>query len=66
MPGANAGSSGLALVAAHAFEDNVFARELETSLSFAGFPEEDNYGGTRYGAGNALADSVILYAVWMR
>jgi hypothetical protein len=66
LVGANAGSSGLALVAAHEFEDDAFARELARSLDFAGFSEQDAYGGTRYAAGNSLADSVILYAVWMR
>lgn len=55
--GANAGSSGLALVAARAFGDDAFATELLTSLEFAGFPIDD-----RYAAGNQLADAVILYA----
>jgi hypothetical protein len=68
--GANAGSSGLALVAAHAFGDDTFASELETSLAFAGFPEheqrDDGCHGLRYAAGNDLADAVILYAERMR
>ena len=55
--GANAGSSGLALVAAHAFGDDEFATELETSLEFAGFPERG-----RYRAGNQLSDAAIAYA----
>jgi hypothetical protein len=55
--GANAGSSGLALVAAHAFGDDAFATELLTSLEFAGFPTDAGYA-----AGNALADAVIAYA----
>lgn len=55
--GANAGSSGLALVAARAFGDHGFATELSTSLEFAGFPIDG-----RYAAGNQLADAVILYA----
>lgn len=63
--GANAGSSGLALVAAHAFGDDAFVRELHASLAFAGFPELDD-SGLRYAAGNDLADAVILYAEWMR
>lgn len=57
--GANAGSSGLALVAARAFGDEAFERELVASLGFAGFPSE---GGERFAAGNQLADSVLLWA----
>ena len=56
--GANAGSSGLALVGARAFGDDVFVRELVASLGFAGFPIDG-----RYAAGNQLADAVILYAL---
>lgn len=56
---ANAGSSGLALVAARAFGDEQFERELVASLGFAGFPSD---GGERFAAGNQLADSVILWA----
>jgi hypothetical protein len=56
--GANAGSSGLALIAARAFHDDDFTRGLLTSLDLAGFPI-----GGHYAAGNQLADSVILYAV---
>lgn len=59
--GANAGSSGLALVAARAFDDDEFASELTTSLAFAGFPD-----GGHYAAGNQLADAVILYAETLR
>jgi hypothetical protein len=58
--GANAGSSGLALVAARAFGDEPFARSLVASLGFAGFPVDD---GARFAAGNQLADAVILYAL---
>lgn len=56
---ANAGSSGLALVAARAFGDERFERELVASLGFAGFPTD---GGERFAAGNQLADSVLLWA----
>ncbi|MEJ7597725.1 MAG: hypothetical protein WKG01_07445 [Kofleriaceae bacterium] len=55
--GANAGSSGLALVGAYAFGDEDFARELGASLEFAGFPIAG-----RYAAGNQLADAAIAYA----
>ncbi|MDQ3338240.1 MAG: hypothetical protein M4D80_24000 [Myxococcota bacterium] len=55
--GANAGSSGLALVGAYAFGDEAFSRELGASLEFAGFPIDG-----RYAAGNQLADAVIAYA----
>lgn len=58
--GANAGSSGLAIVGAYAFADTEFARELTTSLSFAAFPVDD---GAHYAAGNQVADAAILYAL---
>jgi len=58
--GANAGSSGLALVAARAFDDDRFTGELLASLGLAGFPLD---GGARYAAGNQLADAVMLYAL---
>lgn len=61
LVGANAGSSGLALVAARAFGDDTFANELTTSLGFAGFPDDGHYA-----AGNHLADAVILYAETLR
>lgn len=56
---ANAGSSGLALVAARAFGDEPFERELVASLQFAGFPSD---GGEHFAAGNQLADAVLLWA----
>lgn len=61
IPGieANAGSSGLALVAARAFGDQRFERELVASLGFAGFPSD---GGERFAAGNQLADAALLWA----
>lgn len=58
--GANAGSSGLALVAARAFDDHAFTRELIASLGLAGFPLNR---GSHYAAGNQVADAVILYAM---
>ena len=59
---ANAGSSGLALVGAAAFDDDGFLDGLVTSLQFAAFPHEDETG-LRFSAGNSLADAVLLYAL---
>ncbi len=59
---ANAGSSGLALVGAAAFDDDGFLDGLVTSLQFAAFPLEDETG-LRFSAGNSLADAVLLYAL---
>lgn len=56
--GANAGASGLAIVGAKAFGDEAFLAGLLTSLQFAGFPTR---GGSRYAAGNLVADAVIAY-----
>ncbi len=56
---ANAGSSGLALVAARAFDDEPFAHELAASVRLAGFPVD---GGERFAAGNQLADAILLWA----
>jgi hypothetical protein len=55
--GANAGSSGLALVAARAFHDDAFTRGLVASLELAGFPA---HGGATYAAGNPLPDAHLL------
>jgi hypothetical protein len=64
IPGvdANAGSSGLALVGAAAFDDAEVLDGLLTSLRFAAFPVRDEHG-LRFAAGNALADAVLLYAL---
>lgn len=59
---ANAGSSGLALVGAAAFDDPEFLDGLVTSLQFAAFPVKDG-DGLRFAAGNHLADAVLLYAL---
>jgi len=59
---ANAGSSGLALVGAAAFDDEPFLEGLVTSLQFAAFPVKDETG-LRFSAGNHLADAVLLYAL---
>ena len=62
MVGANAGSSGLALVAARAFDDEALVRGLVASLELGGFPVVE-HGERRYAAGNDLADTVLLYAL---
>ncbi|RKG74560.1 hypothetical protein D7W79_22575 [Corallococcus exercitus] len=59
---ANAGSSGLALVGAAAFDDEEALDGLLTSLHFAAFPVHDDTG-LRFAAGNPLADAVLLYAL---
>jgi hypothetical protein len=59
---ANAGSSGLALVAARAFGDEDFVRGLVASLELGAFPV-DRAGQRRYAAGNDLADAVFFYAL---
>ncbi|MGA9521693.1 MAG: hypothetical protein WBV82_09525 [Myxococcaceae bacterium] len=59
---ANAGSSGLALVGARSFGDDDYLEGLLTSLEIGGFPI-DEQDQRRYGAGNALADAVLLYAL---
>lgn len=59
---ANAGSSGLALLGAAAFDDDAFLDGLVTSLGFAAFPVRDA-SGLRYAAGNHLADAVLLYSL---
>lgn len=59
---ANAGSSGLALVGAAAFDDESLLEGLVTSLRFAAFPVTDDTG-LRFAAGNPLADAVLLYSL---
>ncbi|RYZ43072.1 MAG: hypothetical protein EOO71_04900 [Myxococcaceae bacterium] len=59
---ANAGSSGLALVGAAAFDDEEVLHGLLTSLHFAAFPVRDDTG-LRFAAGNLLADAVLLYSL---
>jgi len=58
----SAGSSGLALVGAAAFDDEPFLTALLTSLNYGGFPVRRN-GHLRYSASNAVGDAVILYAM---
>lgn len=63
--GASASASGLALLAAAAFEDHAFYRRLRTSLAFSAFPEP----GIRQGEhtltsrmAGAIGDPVIYYS----
>ena len=60
---ANAGSSGLALLGAAAFDDTEYLRQLLTSLQLAGFPQPADDGGLRYGSSNHVGDAVLLYAL---
>lgn len=60
--GASASASGLAILAAAAFDDDGYLQALFTSLAFAGFPEEVD-GKLRYLAGNPVGDAVLLYAL---
>lgn len=61
--GASPGSSGLALVAAAAFGDRPFFRQLTTTLELAAFPVEGAGGGRRFAASNQVGDAVMLYAM---
>lgn len=59
---ASAGSSGLAILGAAAFEDKPFERSLLASLGLAAFPVRE--GKTlRYRASNAVGDAVVLRAL---
>lgn len=58
----SAGSSGLALVAASAFDDRAYLSALLTSLNFGAFPIEED-GQLRYAASNQVGDAVMLYAM---
>jgi len=60
--GASASASGLAIVAAAAFDDTDYFTKLFTSMNFAAFPKESD-GELRYQAGNPLGDAVVLYAM---
>lgn len=60
--GASASASGLAIVAAAAFEDDRYLRRLLTSLEFGGFPEKRDEQ-LRFLASNPVGDAVLLYAL---
>ncbi|MBK8267869.1 MAG: hypothetical protein IPK83_06015 [Planctomycetes bacterium] len=57
----SAGSSGMSMIAASAFDDTTYLSELMTTLDFAAFPKEES-GGLRYCASNELGDAVVLYS----
>ena len=61
--GASAGSSGLALLGAAAFDDRGYFDALCATLELAGFPATDDDGGVRYAASNQVGDAVMLYAM---
>lgn len=60
--GISAGSSGMALISASAFNDRAYLSTLLTSLNFGGFPIEKD-GQLRYAASNQVGDAVMLYAM---
>ena len=60
--GASASASGLAIMAAAAFDDVEYLSSLLTSLECAGFPAERD-GMLRYQASNPVGDAVLLYAM---
>ncbi|MBI3735267.1 hypothetical protein HY256_02000, partial [Candidatus Sumerlaeota bacterium] len=60
--GASAGSSGLAILGAAAFDDRQWLGELAASLNFAAFPRERD-GALKYCASNQVGDAVMLYAL---
>lgn len=57
---ASAGSSGLALLGARAFDDEAWLGTLLTSLELTGFRDERS---GRYRASNDVGDAVLLYAL---
>lgn len=59
---ASAGSSGQALIAAAAFDDEDFLEALTASLDLAAFPIDDETG-RRYSAATQVGDAVLLYAL---
>jgi hypothetical protein len=58
----SAGSSGLAFVAASAFNDREYLSGLLTSLNYGGFPVRKK-GRLRYCASNQVGDAVLLYSM---
>ncbi len=60
---ASAGASGMALLGAAAFGDEVWLEELHTSLAFAAFPTHDEAGRLRFAASNLVGDAVLLYSL---
>lgn len=60
--GASAGSSGLALIAAHSFADLEYEASLLRSMELAAFPIRGD-GELRFAASNQVGDAVLLYAL---
>ena len=58
----SAGSSGLAVLGAAAFDDDDYLRSLLTTLNFAAFPIQRD-GTLRFGASNQVGDAVLVYAL---
>jgi hypothetical protein len=52
----------MAFIAAIAFEDMEYFKQLITSLNFIGFPSESG-GKLSYKASNPVGDSVLLYSL---
>ncbi|MEM0914519.1 MAG: hypothetical protein AAGB29_10295 [Planctomycetota bacterium] len=59
---ASAGSSGLAVLGAAAFDDERYLRQLLTALEAVAFPIESR-DGLRFAASNQVGDAVMLYAL---
>jgi hypothetical protein len=57
----SAGSSGMAFIAASAFQDEKFLSSLAATLEFAAFPSR-KAGGLKYCASNQVGDAALLYA----
>ena len=57
----SAGSSGMALIGASAFDDERFLSALATTLDFAAFPSK-RAGRLKYCASNQVGDAALLYA----
>jgi hypothetical protein len=57
----SAGSSGMAFIAASAFQDQSFLSSLAATLDFAAFPSHRG-GGLKYCASNQVGDAALLYA----
>jgi hypothetical protein len=58
---ASAGSSGLAIVGARAFDDREYLDALARSLDFAGMPVLERGPTLRFATSNQVADAVIAY-----
>jgi hypothetical protein len=57
----SAGSSGMALIGASAFDDEPFLKSLNATLDFAAFPSRKS-GRLKYCASNQVGDAALLYA----